>query len=390
MGMTRFGETTKFGIYILTYPGDLHLSVILVRSIQQVSPDVPIMIIPGEGFDRDDHPFDVPIMPTPTGAFWPELAHTDRKFWAFQGPFETFLYLDADTICTRSLDPLVRRIDREQGNFIYVQPWIDDRKWRTVMQDPAHPEHAGYIRHVGNAIGRGPLAAFDPDHDFFTRHPFNSGVFASRRLAIKEADLAALNRAERAFCRDVMGLEGWSWRSHALFFRDQGRLNYLVAKLKIPIMPLQPDLICRAGASATEVSFADVEHGVCEFHIVHWMGAKSPSPSLFSNGPLFRVYAVLWSFVGKRTDRWIASGYERLSECVGYSLWRHHHERLFGPTSLRARLAWSWMDLKKTCHLLRRCLKLLIRSAGRNLRVRRGSPGASRPQGRLVLPESSG
>jgi hypothetical protein len=384
--MTRIDQTRRFGVYILTYPGDSHLSVILVRSIQQVSPGVPIMIIPGEGFDRDDHPFDVPIMPTPTGAFWPELAHTDRKFWAFQGPFETFLYLDADTICTRSLAPLVRRIDQERGDFIYVQPWIDDRKWRAVMQDPAHPEHAGYVRHVGSAIGRGPLAAFDPDHDFFARYPFNSGVFVSRRLAIKEADLAALNRAERAFCRDVLGLEAWSWRSHALFFRDQGRLNYLAAKLGIPVLPLGRDLICRAGASATEILVADVESGACDFHIVHWMGAKSPSPSLFCRGPLFRLHAALWAFVGRRTGRWVAPGYERLPECVGYSLWRHHYEQTFGPMSLRARLAWSWTDLKKACRLLRRCLKLLARSASRSLSVRLRSPGAPRPAAGLSRP----
>jgi hypothetical protein len=58
--------------------------------------------------------------------------------------------------------------------------------------------------------------------------------------------------------------------------------------------------------------------------------------------------------------------------------------------SLRARLAWSWTDLEKTCRLLRRCLKLVAHSISRSLRVRLGSPAASRPQGRLVPPESSG
>src|SRR5210317_780368 len=107
----------SFGVYIQTYPGDYHLSSMLVRSIQQVSPDIPIMIIPGEGFDLDNHPFDVPIMPIPTG-FWAEIGHQDRDFWAFQGPFEKFLYLDADTICTKSLDNLARRIKGEKGDFI--------------------------------------------------------------------------------------------------------------------------------------------------------------------------------------------------------------------------------------------------------------------------------
>jgi hypothetical protein len=386
-------DATRFGVYILTYPGDFHLALVLVQSIRQLNSAVPIVIIPGEGFDGANHPFDVPIMATPEGSFWPELAHIDRKFWAFQGPFETFLYLDADAICTGSLGPLITRIAWQRSDFILVQPWIDDQKWCSVMQDPAHPEHAAYARHVGSTIGRGPLASFDPDHDFFARYPFNAGVFASRRLAIKEADLAALNQAERAFYRDALDLEAWSWRSDALFFRDQGRLNYLVAKLRIPVLPLQPELICRAGASATEVSFADVESGACAFHVVHWMGAKSPSPSLFCRGPLFRIHASLWSFVGRRTDRWIAPGYERLPECFGYSLWRHYHERSSGPMSWRARLAWSWTDFMKTCRLLRRSLKLLARSirsrlpVPANLRPERRSP---RSPGRLVPPESSG
>jgi hypothetical protein len=286
----------------------------------------------------------------------------DRKFWAFQGPFETFLYLDADTICTASLDPLIRRLARQQKDFVLVQPWIEDQEWSSVVRDPTHPLHDSYVRHVAGTIGRGPLARFDPDLDFFARYPFNAGVFASRRLAITEVDLAQLNEAERVFYRDVLGREAWTWQSRALFFRDQGRLNYLVAKLSIPVLPLGPELICRAGASAIEVSVASVEPGTCDFDIVHWMGAKSPSPSLFCRGPLFRIYALLWSFVGRRKDTWIAAGYERLPECVGYSLWRHHHERASGPMPWRARLRWSWMDVRRTCRLCIRSLKLLGRS----------------------------
>ena len=353
-----------FGVYVLTYPGDFHLSLALVQSLRQLNPDVPVMIIPGEGFEREDQPFDVPVMPVPTGSFWPELGHMDRKFWAFQGPFETFLYLDADTICTGSLDPLIARIAAQQDDFILVQPWIDDQDWSATMQDSAHPQHASYVRHVGSTIGRGPLARFDPDHDFHARYPFNAGVFASRRLAIKEEDLASLHDAERAFYRDVLDLKAWTWQSSELFFRDQGRLNYLVAKLSIPVLPLHPELICRSGAGATEISVADVERGACDCHIVHWMGAKSPSPSLFCSGPLFRIYALLWSFVGRRTGRWVAPGYERLPECVGYSWWRHHHERASGPMPWRTRLVWSWTDLKRTCRLLVRCLRLAAGSIG--------------------------
>ena len=95
-------DTKDFGIYILTYPGDYHLATALIRSLQYFNRNIPIMVIPGEGFNRDDHPFDVPIMTIPEG-FWDKLGHGSRKFWCFQGPFEKFLYLDADIICLRSL-----------------------------------------------------------------------------------------------------------------------------------------------------------------------------------------------------------------------------------------------------------------------------------------------
>ena len=60
-------------------------------------------------------------MPIPKG-FWSEIGHQDRDFWAFQGPFETFLYLDADTIIVKSMDELADRVLRQRGDFIYVQP----------------------------------------------------------------------------------------------------------------------------------------------------------------------------------------------------------------------------------------------------------------------------
>ncbi len=252
-----------FGVYILTYPGDFHLSTVLVRSIQQVSPDIPIMIIPGEGFDHDDHPFDVPVMPAPTG-FWAQIGHQDRCFWAFQGPFDTFLYLDADMICTKSLANLRQRVGQQQGNFIYIHPSIGDQDWLALLRNPHHPENQKYARQVKREIGRDSLTKFDPDYNILANCPFNTGLFVSRRLAITDSDLASLNQAERKFYRDSLKKE-WNWKSSELFFRDQGRLNYLVNKLSIPIFRLKPDLICRAGASAIHVSFADVARELVRF-----------------------------------------------------------------------------------------------------------------------------
>jgi hypothetical protein len=347
-----------FGIYILTYPGDFHLSAVLVRSIQHVNPDIPIMIIPGEGFDLDDHPFDVSIMPEPTG-FWAEIGHQDRCFWAFQGPFETFLYLDADMICTKSLENLRQRVVQQQGSFIFVQPSISDEQWLALIHDPNHPEHQKWARRLKREIGRDCLTKFDPDYEIFANRPFSSGVFASRRFAITESNVQSLNQAEREFYRDSIK-KTWTWKSSKVFFRDQGRLNYLVNKLSIPVFRLRSELICLAGASAIQVSFDDVERNLCEFHMIHWAGSVNPSPSWFSVKPLFAIYA----FLCCATDGWVAPDYHRLPECTGYSLWRHYHEQSCGAIPLRERLRWSWRDLKETGNLFIHWLKLSLRGEG--------------------------
>jgi hypothetical protein len=46
--------------------------------------------------------------------FWAEIGHQDRCFWAFQGPFETFLHLDADMICIKSLENLRQLVAQQQ------------------------------------------------------------------------------------------------------------------------------------------------------------------------------------------------------------------------------------------------------------------------------------
>lgn len=338
-----------FGIYILTYPGDFKLSRVLVASIRRVSPDLPIMIIPGEGFDLDDHPFDVPVMRPPDG-FWGRIGHKDRDFWAFQGPFETFLYLDADTLCVRSLDSVAERIASQPGKFLYVQPFMKDSEWLAVTENPAHPDHAAYREMVRSEVGRGPLERFDPSHDFFGHCPFNTGAFGSRRLTIRESDIEDLVEEEKRFFRTALHTE-WSWESRALFFYDQGRLNYLAHKLSIPVYPIEPDLECRSGASALHITPEGVDARAYDFHILHWMGAMSPSPSLFCSGPLFSLYAFLWFRVGAANGRWVQPGYDKLPECTGYSLWRHYYEKISGRLSLRERLRSSRQDVARVAKL---------------------------------------
>ncbi len=372
-------QTSDFGIYVMTYPGDFHLSTVLVRSIQALSPGIPIAIIPGDDFDLDDHPFDVPVLPRPAG-FLGELGHKDRSFWAFHGPFERFLYLDADTLCVKSLDALAKRVLGESGDFILVQPWARGQEWPEAVRDPAHPKHAAYLEEVKSEVGRGPLERFDPGHDFLARRPFNTGIFASRRGLFSESDLQNLHEAERKFYREVLKKE-WSWAAKDLFFYDQGRMNYLAGKLGVRLAPLKPELVFRPGSAAVEIDPADVAAGRPDFHIVHWMGAKSPSASLFSSGPLFKLHARLWSAVGRSTGRWVDAEYPRNRECVGYSLWRLHHDREFGRPRLADRLRRSGKDAAATFRLLRRWIRLARRGSETPARPRVAA-SASRPPAR--------
>lgn len=343
----------SFGIYIQTYPGDFHLSLPLVKSLQYFHPDVPIMIIPGEGFDFSSHPFDIPIMPIPDG-FWAQLGHQDRDFWCFQGPFETFLYLDADIICVKPIGVLIDRIKQQTGDFIFVTEWLPPEKWREATSDPSH-EHHKAIRHLPpRVIGNiSKLKLFDPEYDPLVRMPFTSGVFASRRLAIKEADVEALHRAEIQF--HVTELKKpFSWKTLHLFERDQGRLNYLVEKLRIPVLDLKPGGWEKYGGLPLSVSVEDLESGQHDFQFIHWAGSPRPSLSLFCRKPLLGLMA--WANVNVRP------GYAKLAEIPAYSVWRHFYQNSRGPVKAGEVLRWTLKDLSN----VREHLHLRLRKSASN------------------------
>lgn len=331
---------SEVGLYILTYPGDYHLSTALIRSLRYFDCEVPIMIIPGEGFDRDDHPFDVPVMAAP-GGFWSRLGHVDRKFWAFQGPFEKFIYLDADVICTRSVAPFVGHVRAHTGRFVAAYLPISDDEWRLAVARPEHELHRMCVDRVSSQLGNVKLLAeFDPAYDPYGRYPFNAGVFASSRGTIEEEHFADLHARESAFFRSRLQSE-FSWSSHRLFFADQGRLNYLVDRLGIDRFTSYPHGHYQWGGETKPLLLKDVLAGDAPCTFVHWAGTPRPTPSLFCRKPLLRVLTMAYP---------LAAGYGTLSEIPGYSVWRHFSGGEPGSQgTLRAvgeRLRWTWRDLK--------------------------------------------
>lgn len=326
----------QVGIYILTYPGDFHLSVALVRSLRHFNPNIPIMIIPGEGFDRSSHPFDVPIMSDPVG-FWRQMGHADRKFWVFQGPFKKFIYLDADIICTRSVQSLLDRIKDQRGKFIFAQMELSNNDWNAAVKNVFHPKHFDCLLRVQKQLGNPELLkSFDPNFDPYAHYPFNDGVFASSKETFSEHHFENLNALERTFYSEFLHKD-FNWKSVSLFFGDQGRLNYLVTLNDIPLLSLHPDGHYLWGGRAINVTFEQSLRSITDFAFIHWAGCPRPSPSYFCHYPWLKVLPVVYQDLPK--------GYSSLREIPGYSHWQHFAEADFH--SVLNRLQWSMKDLRK-------------------------------------------
>jgi len=340
----RTHSDSDFGIYILSYPGDFHLALSLIGSIRYFHPDMPIMVIPGEGYIEGQHPFDVPVMQKPSG-YWGELGFIDRKFWAYQGPFEKFLYIDADIICTHSIDKLLQRIHAQQGKFLFANIYYEGDAWTTPVSDPAHPLHQHHLAWVPRALGSlEHMRAFDTSYDPLARCPFNAGIFASSRETFTEADFRDVIEREAAYYRSRLGKD-FSWRTEDVFYRDQGRLNYLVDSLGIPLLNLHPDGHDIWGGHARHVKVEDVLANTADFSFIHWAGVPRPSPSLFCSRPLY------WFFKRGLGQTYVEDGYKDLPEIPGYSVWRHFHPRQSESMSLRSRMQYSYKDLKRIVRL---------------------------------------
>ena len=325
------------GIYVLTYPGDYHLSTALIKSLRHFGCDVPIVVIPGEGVDLADHPFDVPVMPTPEG-FWAEMGHADRKFWAFQGPFEKFIYMDSDIVCTRPLAPFISQIRARRGRFLDANLPVGDSDWRAAISDPDNDRHDACVKRVASQLGNvALLSEFDPEFDPYARYPFNSGLFASSRNTIPEDAFAELHTREREFFENELGTP-FDWRSHRLFFGDQGRLNYLVDRLGIERNGTHPFGHYQWGGEAVELPLEIVLAEEAPFNFVHWAGTPRPSPSFFCRRPLLPILTMAYP---------MAPSYKLLREIPAYSVWRHFAENdRRGRQAVRSRIEWTWRDAK--------------------------------------------
>lgn len=322
----------SFGIYILTYPGDYHLSKVLIQTLNYFHKDLPITIIPGSGFDLNDHPFDdVPVLHRPTDARMLDCSDYDRKFWCFSGPYERFLYIDADIICLRSIDQFIQKVKEESGVFFYANLPFDGYG---LLPDGS--DNRKMKAKSGFQLGHLALIEkFDPEYDYLHNYLFNSGLFASSKKSLRVEDILNFQQKEKNFIEEELGQEFSSRRLDQLFYGDQGKLNYLVYKLNIPLKSLHPHAHYLWGGESIETDLQEVLEGTYHTPFIHWAGCPKPSLSIFNHPPF------LQHLMASRSIRDVVDSVPITIPAA--NVWQHFNE----VNSLKKAVSDSLDDLRK-------------------------------------------
>ncbi|MCD8489421.1 MAG: sugar transferase [Desertifilum sp.] len=127
-----------------------------------------------------------------------------RKLCSFNGPFEKFVYMDADTLLMGKLQPVYDKLDE----YDWV---VNDYQYKSDIGFIYNPEQLDVVE---KAMGL----------DYAKAHIFCAGWFASKKGVMNEERLAQLLEHLKNGEANMMSLRG----------SDQPLYNYLVARSGIP------------------------------------------------------------------------------------------------------------------------------------------------------------
>lgn len=169
------------GVYILGNDVVLEYAIALFRSLRHYSPDIPVRLLPYDGRLDRLRPwmerYRIELHEDPDYGFFDRLGdelwgqvhlghHMFRKFAAFAGPFDDFLYLDIDIAVLAPVEKLLDEFSRSGAEFMTFDNDLDNVYRRTAWRDEL--ERAGRTR------------------------GFNAGAFLSQRGLFSRPDLLAL------------------------------------------------------------------------------------------------------------------------------------------------------------------------------------------------------
>jgi len=213
---------STFGIYVKTFKPDHYLAKVLMASIRHYAPGVDITLIPDDGFTAPmlwgekvmnvDDPFLLGLK----GYY--------KKLWVFFGPYERFIYLDADMLVLRPLDRLVERVMNQTRPFCCV--CAETKVLAALAEGDAETRDRIIRKTIGDAR---LLESFDRSYRFRDVFPFNSGFFATDRSVVALEELKEIiDRIEEL--HSEYGLPPLGNSRAGVFYGDQGLMNYLMFK----------------------------------------------------------------------------------------------------------------------------------------------------------------
>jgi hypothetical protein len=291
----------------------------------------------------------------PLGGYWDTLGHWNKGFCAFApyAPYEKFICLDGDMLCTSSFNGLIERLRKSDRNSLFATIFTQDDLWRKIIENESHPQHKKAKDWVRRGLGNVEnMHRFDSAFDPYAICPISSGIYASTRGAIPEKAIMDLFEREKRFYSNVLK-STFEYRKNEtqIFYGDQGRLVYLIDRMKIKLYNTQPDgsQVWAGNYKVRNVPVGEALANQLTYSFIHLGGELRLSPSIFSKG--------LLHWVKSRTMREFKNKLAHVKyirEMPGYSLWKHYSDHTWFDTVL-----WTWRDIRL---IFRRVFGYLARS----------------------------
>ncbi|HEY5742217.1 MAG TPA: hypothetical protein VIS99_06725 [Terrimicrobiaceae bacterium] len=289
-------STPSRGVYILGNDHVLEYAICLFRSLRNHSPDIPARLLPYDGQLTKLRPwmqrYQIELHSDPDYAFFDKLGAnlwetTDpghrmfRKFSAYAGPFEEFLYLDIDIAVLAPVEKLFEAFACSGAEFMTFDNDLDNVYRRTPWTDE--------MDRTGRTRG------------------FNAGAFLSKRGLFTRADLLKLLASARQH------------RENFVFQFDQPFFNFAVdtkplRQVRLPEFDRTvPD---KLWGDQVPIGYRDgawrlltpghADYGKAE-PLIHWAGHSGGDP--FPNRHIFYHYRLLGEPFTKRAayclaDHW--------------------------------------------------------------------------------------